>query len=303
MKPSLVATLLFSFSINCYAEVLTQNIPAGASLTCNAQIRKTDENRPLVVVLNGTGRYSMANDDELPPNIAYLLSDRKISVLTIDKPGISWKDSKIVVDEKQYNQHTQKDLVRCLVNALKWTSMQKGIDKKIYFVGHSEGAQIAVRTYESMLNSNSELAKQVVMLVLSGSPMQSWKTIIEKQLGDNKKEELWRALKNSDNNTIKGIGGVPVAYWRDIFSTEPLADTFKKIARLSPSASFQFFHGLEDENVSVKAVQQLEKWNVAQVIGKKSSLKMSARYYLADHKLNLAAMNDSIMLLLGYMRE
>lgn len=268
---------------------------------------KTD--LPLVVTLNGTGMYSTGSAEEITPAVGYMMEkEGKVAVLTIDKPGISFnqsKDSKFDIDFAVYDLHTQRDLVSCVQNAIAWayTQPQLKTDGNIFMVGHSEGSQVIIRVLKSLKLNSPTIYKRVRSVFLSGLPMSGWNEIIKKQLSAEDFKKFQTALKKGDNETLRSMGGVPAKYWQDIFSTEPLSQTLENSTQDLDGIDFQISQGLEDANTQAAPVLKFEKDNAKRRLEGKPSLRFTARYYNAGHGLNGAAVNDLIFALLAYTSQ
>ena len=132
--------------------------------------------------------------------------------------------------------------------------------------------------------------------------MNSWSEIINAQITDpveNKK--FWDAYVNKDDKTLKSYGDLAYAYWNDILATEANKASLEQLSQAAAPAFFQIYQVLNDENTFPKPVMDFESWNKERRHQSLPSLKFQARYYQADHGLNLAAMNDMIFALLAYL--
>lgn len=321
----MICRLLVLVSVVCFlgcrlrtGSALAQNASvAPQSITVNGQGGKTCQvflhvptkagKFPLTFSVEGTGVYSTGITEELSPTSSYLVSESKSVVMTMDKPGIRFDSrlpSKYSIDDSIYNKYTQDDLVACGIEAMNWAMSNDRVDvsKGAVFLGHSEGSQVLSRIYEASLRKNLGWVKNIVLIELDGLPMSSWKDIINSQLGEEKKTAFWDAFSRKDDVILRKIGGdVAYAYFDNIFSQPTLTETFQSLASLDAKVPIEVFQGIEDKNTQMGPVAAFEKANAENRRDKKPALKFSARYYSADHHLNGTAVNDMIVIWLGYM--
>jgi pimeloyl-ACP methyl ester carboxylesterase len=303
-----VLTILLLSKVEAYERI--QHTVAGAQAnSCNVYIHTLPEatGLPLVIFLAGTGIYSTGDIVEGNPVVQTLIDQKKAVVLSIDKPGISYSENSpehFIIDNAAYNLYTQRDLIECVINALTWASSIQFTSSlsDVYFLGHSEGTQVAIRVYQRLLAENETTAKRVKGLFLSGLVMNTWTDIINSQIIDPKQnEEFWNAYKKHDDVILRNYGDLAYAYWQDIFSTEANQVTLQSLAQIAPGAFFEIYHGLNDENTFAKPVMEFEKWNKERRKQSLPTLSFQARYYQAGHNLNLAALNDMIFAFLAYL--
>ncbi|HLD99362.1 MAG TPA: hypothetical protein VJB59_03845 [Bdellovibrionota bacterium] len=304
--PFLILTFLLTANAAWSAVQITKTVEGKNGLSCIAYLNINDGSTrplPLIVSVAGTGVYSNgAAPDQSSPE-GYLFISGKVNVLTIDKPGIQYSSSDpgYTLDDKVYSQYTQETLITCLQNALTWALQNDRVGPGVFLMGHSEGAQVVTRVYSLLLQNNSTVAAQIRALFLSGIPMDGWKDIINWQMRDcdSVRQDFWKAIQTKDTAALRKVGNLGHPYWEEILRTEPLRQTMERLATMTPSASFQFYHGLKDQNTRVDAVTDFETWNRARTIEGKPALRLAARYYNAEHYLNLAAMNDMIFNILA----
>lgn len=291
------------------AETITTFVSAGNKRSCKVYLRLPEnaKNLKIVLFLNGTGIYSNGDDAAIPVPANYLFSElNNFALLTLDKPGIDSIDGKITIDHNIYNQYLQEDLVTCTQRALEWAEKQTAISNNapIFLLGHSEGSQVLARAYIEMLKQSSDQALRVKMLMLDGLPLNSWASSVPLQFPENKRELFLDAIKNNDDKWLmKNAGGVSAAYYQDIFKTKPLAQELIEIINMNSTAKFQIYQGLQDTNIKPETLQQLDYQNQNWENNNHPSLKMDVRYYMADHELNVAAINDMIFTLMAYLRD
>ncbi len=297
MRNLILAILVLGFWRSATALMINADVQALDGRNCRAQLRMPEGVGivPILFLQNGTGIRTMFRDSELPTPATELFAKKKLAILTFDKPGVHFDGENISVDDAVFNQHTQKDLIACAVRSMLWSQEQyHGNSPQIfYMLGHSEGAEIAPRALHYLLVRHPNLAKQVKMLLLNGIPMEDWRVMITRELRDPSSiATFWKSYELHDDNELRKLEEVPYAYLKDIFSTESPRETFEAMARMSPSPSFQFFQGLEDENTLAKKVLGFEKWNNEQKDLDFPSLDLTTHYYHANHDLNSAAMSD-----------
>lgn len=265
------------------------------------------KNLPIVVVLAGTGIYSTAELVENNPVVKTIVEQKKAVVISVDKHGITFSESApdhYLLDDITYNKYTQSDLINCVLNGIKWASTTSfsSSESNIYFMAHSEGTQVAIRTYEQSLAQNLDLSKRIQGFFLSGLVMNSWKEIVNTQITDPIENiKFWDAYNNQDDTTLRRFGDLAYAYWNDILSTQSNQMTLEHLSENATPAFFQVYQGLNDENTIAKPVMDFEQWNKKRRAQNLSNLKFQARYYQADHGLNLAALNDMTFAFLAYL--
>ncbi|MBX3033532.1 MAG: hypothetical protein KF865_06350 [Bdellovibrionaceae bacterium] len=253
---------------------------------------------PILLMLGGTGVYSTGDAVENNGILKSLVDRKKVIVLTLDKPGISYSATAprhFVIDDLMYNQYTQRDLVRCAGNALKWVSEARYAStySNIHFLTQSEGTQVAVRIYDALSKQDPGMARRIRSMFMVGLVMRPWRDIINAQLPDPAENaNFWKAYQNRDDVTLRSFGGLAYAYWNEILSVESNEDALRRLAAQGPAASLQIFHGLKDVNTLVQPVMDFEVWNNSRLQSKSPRWDLAARYYNAPHGLNMAAFRD-----------
>lgn len=304
-----IGLILISFQNADAALRLQSSVQGTSDKTCNVylNVMPDSQNLPIVIILAGTGIYSTGNILENNPIVKTVVEQKKAIVISIDKPGISFNEgseTNYLIDESIYNQYTQRDLIACVLNSIKWASAApySATQSDVYFMAQSEGTQVAVRTYQQALTQSLEVSQRIKGLFLSGLVMDSWDNIINSQITDpTEKKIFWDAYNNQDDKTLKTFGDLAYPYWNDILSTEANKTSLENLAQVAAPAVFQIYHGLNDENTLPKPVMDFELWNRDRRRQSLPSLKLQARYYQADHGLNSAAMNDMLLAMLGYL--
>src|SRR5262249_3392432 len=153
-----------------------------------------------------TGVYTTADDVRLDAAERALVDQGLVTVLTLDKPGITpdaMQPDRVHVDDVQFNQYTQNDLVHCSREALRWFFRQPeatvppgrpdGGDADILLSGHSEGSQVALRLLAGLASQGDPLAAHVKGLFLSGLPMLAWKDLLSAQLSERERLTFFTA--------------------------------------------------------------------------------------------------------------
>ena len=300
--------LLAGFSSSARAERI-ESFPVATKgrLACTAYLHFPDGPLPgpfpLLLDQDGTGLYTTsipfgAKTPDDPGAPGYLLRSAKAAVLTIDKPGIRPAPDTAAgfqIDHAIYDRHTQRDLVACVLGALRRVAERADVKADGWILsGHSEGAQVVVRAYRALIEKDAEFAKRVHLVSLSGLPMEPWREMIGRQLENRPKARVkfWQAYARRDDAALFRLGPVGSEYWRDVFSTTPLVTDLRDLAKREVKAGFAIFQGTRDKKVSSASVTKFEEWNRRSASAGKPALKLSAHYYPAGHGLNFAAEND-----------
>lgn len=299
------------------AAPLSTTVPANGGKTCRAYLYLPEGSAkplPLAFAIAGTGIYSESRIDEMSFGLDFILDLKKVAVLEIDKPGIipvtdeTSPDYKkgYTVDPKIFSQYTIPDLIECAANAITWARTESSISTNAGFLllGHSEGAMVIVRLYERLLQADPALAKQIQALILSGTPLDSMKDIINAQLAKeslDEREAFWRAYKNRDDAwLIQEEHGATGADWLDdAFASAPLAKTLNDLADLKPLTHFEVYQGLEDQNVPADSMIAFEKQNLAKKKANQNYLNFDVHYFSAGHGLNASAGKDIVTTILS----
>lgn len=249
--------------------------------------RGASDEAPLVVSFKGTGIYTTAHIRGLDSSLRSLLNERKIRVLTFDKPGISpGAQSRVaVVNDAKYNRYIQDDLVECATQALAALAEQRL--HPIIFSGHSEGAQISIRLAAKLAEENSPLNVRIKALYLSGMPLGPWRTMLEHQLKPRSKKVFFEAYDRSNDLQLRKFGNLTTAYLRQAFALEPLEITLDRLAAINLSAKMFVYHGLNDLLTPVTRLVAYQKLN-----DETKGLNMVTRYYPTGHSLNRDALQD-----------
>lgn len=295
------------FSLASHADVIRTVVSGTEKKNCNIQLRIPRESTtplPIFFLQNGSGLYSMEDEGRIPPNVRYLYNRSQIAILSMDKPGMSFEEDKVIEGE-DYNRYTQDDLITCAENTLKWVSSERSVDsQRIFLIGHSEGAMVFSRLVAKFAVSNREMLRSIQMLSLSGVPLEGFKDLINRQIGDaDLNKSFWTAYEKRDDATLKKMTSLPYSYWENILAQPSLRETFEELAESELDLSIQIFQGLADANTPAKNVMELERWNMTRAVNGSTAMPLSIRYYQAGHGLNLTAINDSIMIWKMYLGQ
>lgn len=311
-KSSAIVSLLVLSVIpfSAFANVVSSSVPALNGKSCMAYLHlppgTISKALPLVWGQGGSGIYSNSQQDEVPFGLQLLVNQGQVAVLTLDKPGIiptptQENPEAAEIDASVYKQYTMDDLIECASHALNWAISQPEISLSsgLIFAGHSEGAIVTVRSYLKITQENPTLAKSIKAVLLSGAPLNPMKDVVTYQINQESKQvqkDFWTAYQNQDNTYLlkPENGGVGYAWLENAFAQKPLQQALDDLANLKANARFEFYQGLQDENVQASFLQAYEQVNSSRQAKNSPSLKLDAHYYAADHDLNLAAYTDML---------
>jgi hypothetical protein len=235
--------------------------------------------RDVFLVINGSGILSNAF---VHPAFKDLLKTRHVAYMTYDKPGIHapFDDpAKVQRDYATLERYTVGDGVECATHALQWAREKLGPSVRLHVRAHSEGALVALYTYESLLEHDTETAQSIVTFVLSGLALDPIDGILEHQLTvapDGAR--LRRSLASCDWAVLREHLGISCAYIDDAKKRPSGRAMFERLAARAPSARFVVFQGTDDWNTPVEPVRALEAWNAS-----KGHLDMAFHYYQGGH--------------------
>jgi hypothetical protein len=306
----LVFSLYFSFTSNVSARVISGTVPALDGKSCQVYLHLPDssslETFPLAYAQAGSGIYSTSQQDSVPLALQLLVARGTLAVLTLDKPGIQSAPTpknpeSAGIDALIYEKYTTEDLVECGQHALDWALSQCEITTKvgIFFVAHSEGTLAAVRLYQKLLKDAPSLGSRIKALLLSGTPLEPMKDVVSRQLDQypvSFQRSFWKAYRSKDDTWLldPSHGGVGYAWFKDAFEAAPLSQTLDELAQTNAAARFEFYQGLNDNNIASSFLLAYEKRSTENLKSKKPALKLDAHYYGADHDLDMAAYADVI---------
>jgi hypothetical protein len=247
----------------------------------------------VVVSQQGTGIYSTGTPEAVEPVVKGLLDEGRVAVLTIDKPGISvGVDGAAVVRAAEYEGYTQSDLVSCLEGAVSWALGGAEGGARVILSGHSEGAEVVTSLYERLLVRAPAVARAVRLLVLSGVPLDGWRSILDGQLSADQRIRFWGALRSGDAAALRGFGGLTPVYVQAVLMQRPLAESIWGLARRRARAAIRVYQGEADRNTRPGAVHELVEENGRRRAAGRPALDLQARFYAAGHGLNQAALAD-----------
>ncbi len=285
------------------AKIIESSVKAEDGLECQTYLFKSSTPASaLLLEMQDTGIYS--NKKESPALVQYI-KQGKVDRLVFDKPGISLRKSTDTdnpdLDEVTFQKHTQKTLIDCAEKALSWAQYyaKNKKYKRIYFRGHSEGAQLSIALY-NRLQSKPELANIVQQLWLTGLPLEPWKTLVTRQLeqlGKEKRDQYWKAINDCDWTFLRVNGETPCGYLKNAFEQASTREELVKLREAKVKASIQVFQGLNDVNAKTDDVFLFDKENQNFINEGKPALDFQARYYAADHGMNDTTKNDFIRLI------
>lgn len=297
-----IFALILTFSSNANATIKMHSgaVQSSSGLDCSAYLFVDDAAKEpnLALQMWGTGIYTNASADTIHPAALPLVEQGKLAIVVFDKPGLNPDPNSsqqgALVNKFLFNKHTQKDLVSCGEASLAWA--QKILNsKKLFFIGHSEGAQLGISIADALIIRNSPLVKRLHTIYLSGTPMSPWKNILDFQLSKKPKDEqdkFWNAYASCDDEYLISFAETPCAYLKDAISSPSASDVLKTMWNKNPQFRFQVFQGLFDENTVPEPVMDFEKENRERKQKNLSFLKWYSRYYMGDHRLNSTAMQD-----------
>lgn len=271
------------------AEPLRVTVPGTPGMQCQAYFHSPDRaiRYPLVLSLKGTGIYTTARSAEVELALRGLYASGRITVVTIDKPGIVEDAGRAIVDDSSYNRYVQEDLIRCSEAALQHAIEHATGVGPILISAHSEGAQVAARLLADAQQRRDPLASRVKALFLSGLPLTDWRSLLAGQLADAERQRFFVAFERRDDAVLRTFGNLTTAYLARAFADEPLGKTFERLGRLGSDAEFHVYQGLADRNTPASAVRELEAREL-----RERRLNLKTRYYPTGHALSRAAVLD-----------
>jgi hypothetical protein len=250
---------------------------------------------PVMLSLRGTGVYTTATDARLDQAEQALVKSGAVTVLTLDKPGISPGKDAVVVDDASYNAYVQDDLVACAEDALAWAARHGGTGAAqgaVLLSGHSEGAQVALRLLAGLSTKQDPLAARVRGLFLSGLPMADWRHLLAAQLSPSEQEIFFTAFQRRDDGVLRTFGNLSAAYLTAAFATEPLPLTLARLQASALPARLYLYQGLFDKRTPAADVRAFVDGNRRRRLAHQPALDVSPRYYPTGHGLNASALRD-----------
>ncbi|MCA9620128.1 MAG: hypothetical protein KC731_13975 [Myxococcales bacterium] len=263
-----------------YAHVETASLASKDGLRCRGHFVWQDRVDHAFVVMHGTGTRSNAF---VPPAFESLIAERPVLFATFDRPGVSapfGDPDEVTRDPEALEAVTQDHVLACADSAAQWIRERFGAEPALHLRGHSEGALIALRLYER-LGLNPTRAQQIRSLILSGTPLEPFDTIVKRQLEDVVAQQDGGAVRDAvascDWPTMQTALGVSCRYLDDAARQPTGFDAFRALAALRAPARIFVFHGTADWNAPVAPVRELERWAAG------GPLHLEVRYYEGGH--------------------
>ena len=286
--PTLVGLLLacaaLALTPGCgphFEHTAERSLAASDELACPGYLVWNQEPvRDVFLVINGSGTLSNAF---VHPTFEHTLETQPVAYLTYDKPGIHapfGDPGAVRRDPALFQRYTLGHGVECATDALRWAREQFGDAVRLHLRGHSEGALVALYTYDALLEQDPGTGDRVATVVLSGVALEPFADILERQLatipgGDRLRE----ALAECDEPVLAEHLGVSCAYVADAVQRTSGRAMFERLAGHPAAVPFHIFHGTEDWNTPVQPVRDLEAWNTAQ-----GHLDITFHYYEGGHQ-------------------
>jgi hypothetical protein len=249
--------------------------------------------KDVFLVIHGSGPASSAF---VRPSFEGLLRSRAVAYTTYDKPGV-----RAPFGDPRSVRHVDAALARytlghgtaCASSALRWARAHFGPAVRLHLRGHSEGALIALYTYDALLERDPDTAATISTVVLSGLPLEPIRDILERQLASMPGgERLRRALAACDLAILTRRMGISCAYVDDAARRSSGRAMFERLASRRPAARFHVFHGTQDWNTPVGPVRALEAWNAS-----RGHLDLRFHFYEGAHTGSAAARVEMAKLL------
>jgi hypothetical protein len=269
-----------------YQHLVERDLSATDSLTCPGYVVWNQEPvRDVFVVINGSGILSNAF---VHPSFQKVLSTHRVAYATYDKPGIRapFDDPAAVSrNDALIERYTLGHGVACATETLRWARERFGASVRLHVRGHSEGTLVALYTYDTLLESDAELARQLETFMLSGLALEPFGEILEHQLAWLPEgARVRKALASCDWPTLRDRLGISCAYVEDATRRPSGRAMFERLATRAPAARFIVFHGNSDRNTPTEPVRTLEAWNASE-----RHLEMEFHYYDGGHAGSEAA--------------
>ena len=279
----LVATLALIGACGCattQAQIETHALRSIDGRTCRGYFTWRGPVEHVLFAMNGTGAKSNAF---LPPPLEGIVSDRAVLYATFDRPGITatfGTPDNASTDQAVLEAVTQTQLLACANAAVHWISERFGSTLHLHLRGHSEGALLSLMLYRELVAQEPTLAAQIETLILTGTPLEPFRTIIESQLvvfDEHDGGALRTAVSGCDWPTMREKLGVSCAYLEDAYAQPSGREVFQSLAEARAPAQIYLFHGTQDWNAHVEPVRELERWVQTQ------PLKVHFSYYEGGH--------------------
>jgi hypothetical protein len=262
--------------------VVQRDLISKNGLTCRGYLGwNSPDVQHVFLWMNGTGVYSSAF---IHPSVEDALKQNPAAYLTFDKPGIRapFQDpAELSVNDDELEQYTQGHMLGCARQAMAWSHEQFGPAIRFHFRGHSEGTLIALFLYEKLLSEEPVLAARVSSLVLSGTGLEPFDALVERQLSAMQAEQgavIRAAIQSCDWGVLRSRLATSCKYLDDAYARPSGRSVFESIALRAPTVSFFVFQGNDDLQTPMRYVQELEAWN--RQLG---HLDLTFRYYAGAH--------------------
>jgi predicted esterase len=230
--------------------------------------------------MSGTG---LASSALIHPSLDAIVREQHVLYATLDRPGIAapfGDPGAATIDEALLQRATQGHILACAHAAIRTIFERFGPAARVHLRGHSEGALIALMLYADLLENAPARAAKIETLVLTGTPLEPFETIIVRQLEvieANGGGPVRDAVSRCDWPTMRDKLAVSCAYLEDAYARPSGSEVFEQLAAADARASIHIFHGTQDWNARVEPVQELERWLQAQ------TLQVSFSYYEGGH--------------------
>lgn len=282
------------------ADVETRTLSSTDGRTCRGYFTWHGPVDHVVFAMNGTGTKSNAF---LPPALEGIVPERAVLFATLDRPGITatfGAPENASTDQALLEGVTQTQLLACAKNAVHWIAERFGSTLHIHLRGHSEGALLSLMLYRDLLTREPALAARIETLILTGTPLEPFRTIVESQLAvfdEHDGGALRAAVSQCDWPSMRDKLGVSCAYLDDAYAQPSGRDLFQDLAEAHAPAQFYLFHGTQDWNARVEPVHALEDWVQTQ------PLTVHFTYYEGGHNDPPPATRQALIMLLNTLTQ
>lgn len=283
-----------------YGHVVARSVASTDALVCDGYLVWNREPvRDVFLVVNGSGILSNAF---VHPSFEAVMKTHAVAYATFDKPGVRAPFGDPAAsrrDDAIFQRYTLGHGVACATEALRWAAAQFGAAVRLHIRAHSEGTLIALYVYDTLLESNPELASRIATLVLSGLPLEPFGDVLKRQLaGLPDGERVRQALAACDWTVLEKRLGISCAYVNDAVRRPSGWTMFELLAARAPAAQFHIFQGTADWHTPVAPVRALETWNAST-----GHLPIAFHYYEGGHSGTKAAQAEMAQLLTSLVSQ
>ena len=238
---TLATVITLDSGVQCRASL---SVPEGAS----------HESTQILLNLGGSGLYSSV-DMGPPPMFEAEMASGRMAYLAVDKPGVLGTDEELVQwDLQAFSSYRPEDLVGCTQGALTWAQQQDATRHDgLILLGHSEGSLVLLNLISGWQKPQ---AKQVDLLVLSGTPIQGMDAVLAHQWDTRHIERRLRKEQEREAEDPRryveegpGISTAGLEAWMS--SPDPKAMMQTTLEHQVPTL---VQHGLQDEAVPPEAL-------------------------------------------------